>query len=228
MGKFLDFIKCLFSKKQSVDMTVKSDSKNIKKMKKNKSSIDNSRDNSINNNGTFIHQSTINMNGEHIKDLIVYARWNHLVPHKIERVKNGIDSFNVLLPVEKTFLPAEMEINFEHSSNKMNALYILLKHNSFIKNIHIKSITINTGGNTVEVKESRALYGLLDKDQSFLIIHDSLCIGVCIITIEFGFTIEKRLCKQKFTFIANNDSNEFNMPIYQEVQDDIDWEHFSF
>ena len=228
MGNIIDFFKGLFSKKPSMDMRVKSDSKNIKKIKKNRATIDNSQDNSFNNNGTIIDQSATSIYSENSKDLIVHARWNHLVPHKIEHVKNGIDCFNVLMPVEKSFLPAALEIHLENSSNKTNAVYVLLKRNSFIKNIHVKSITIKTDSNMVVVKEYRDLYGLLDKDQSFLIIHDGLCIGECIITIEFGFMIEKRSYKQEFTFIAKNDSKEFVMPKYQDAQDDIDWEHFSF
>lgn len=229
MGKIADFFKMLFSKKPSIDVDVKSDSKSIKRVKKNKTSIDNSHDNSFNNSGTIIDQSSTSIYSENTKDLVVSARWNQLVPHEIKQVRKGIDSFNVLQPVDVAFLPAVLEVNLDNSNNRANAVYFLLRRNSFIKNIHIKSIVVeNETGIIVRVRENKDLYGLLDKDRSFLIIHDGLIIGKCIITVEFGFLMEKSSYKQAFTFMAQATHDEFIMPKYQNAELDIDFDQLTF
>jgi len=231
MGKITDFFKSLFSTSSTVTVENSNQSKNIKKSKKNKHTIDNSEDNSININGNYNDNSTTatnyyttNIN----KDLIVKARWNNLVPHKIERVKRGIDSFNVLLPIDKNFIPAELEVTYDDSSNRVNAIYILLRQNSFIKNVYLKSLNLQCDNSKVEITKSKLLFGLLDSDKSFIVTQEKFRIGTGSLTIVLGYEQNKCHYIQEFNFHVINDSSEFILQRYNEPELDIDWSNFSF
>lgn len=228
-------IKALFVKEKSVplvdvDIKVSTNTKKIKKSKKLKNSIDNSVDNSTNiagNQDNSTHENNFYMQPTS-KDLIVSVRWSNLIPHKIEKVKNGIDCFNVLKPIDENHISPSLAIDFDDSNNNKNALYVLIKANSFIKNLVIKSIQFSLDTSSTSIVQQKNVFGILDKDRSFTLLDGSMKIGNGIIVLIFGFDYENRHYKQSFSFTVTDNSDEFVLKQYEEPELDINWSNFHF
>lgn len=221
-------IKSLFKKKDDklfdINVSVQSNTKKIKKSKKLKNSTDNSVDNSNNvagNQDNSTHENNFYVQSA-TKDLIVSARWVHLVPYKIERVNNGIDCFNLLMPIDKNYIKPNIAIDFDNTKNTKNGLYILVKANSFVKNLILKSVSLKLDTCSFSLVESKNIFGLLDKDRCFTILDGNMRIGNGTIALEFGFEYEKRHYTQSFVFTAKNNSDEFILEQYIEPELDED------
>lgn len=226
--RLFDIIKFIFIEKDKprVDADVKFsvNTKKTKKTKKLKNSVDNSIDDSTNVAGNQYNSTYQNYYYGQLqsKELIVHARWFHLIPSKIEQIKNGIDCFNVLKPIDKNYVKPSLDIDFDNSKNINNGVYILVKSNPFIRNLVIRSISFSLDTFSASIDEPQKIFGLLDKDQSFTLSDGSMKIGNGTISLVFGFEYEKRPYMQIFHFIAKNNSAEFVLQQFIEPELDVD------
>lgn len=210
----------------NTEVSTHDDSRRNKKVKKNKGSVvDNSIDNSTQIAGDQINDShdSIIVGDVPTKDLIVVARWNHLVPHKIEKVVQGIDSFNVLRPIDPHFQKATFSVDLTPTYSEKNSLYVLLQRNPYLKNIKLKAVKMVLDACTCQSDDTKSIIGLLDTPKAFTIQSSDFMIGNGEITLVFGFQLEGIAFRQAFVFTARKNSSEFFLREYSEPERDVDW-----
>ena len=215
----------------NAEVSTKDESRKNKKVKKNKGQVvDNSIDNSTQIAGDQINDShdSIAIGEIQTKDLVVVARWNHLVPHKIERVEQGIDSFNVLQPVDASFQRAKISVELTPTYNEQESIYVLLQRNPYIKNIKLKAVKLALDSCSYQRNSIKSIIGLLDTSKAFTIQSSEFKRGQGEITLIFGFQIDGQPYRQQFVFTAKNNSDEFFIREYSEPELDIDWENYKF
>lgn len=215
----------------NAEVSVKDESRRNKKTKKNKRSIDQSVDNSTQIAGDQYNNDshdTVYVGEVETPDLVVSARWNHLVPHKIVNERSGIDSFNVLQPVDSTFRRATFSVKLTETYDEHNAIYVLIQRNPYVKNLKLNSISVQLDSGNYQSDNAHRIIGLLDTPKSFTIDSSTIKIGTGEIELCFGFEREGRHYNQNFIFMAKSDSSEFIIREYNEPELDIDWTHFSF
>lgn len=222
----------LFSKNKALaEVNVNDNSNTNKKIKKQKQVIDNSVDksNTVVGGNQYNNSSENNYYGNNnSKDLVISARWLHLVPHKIEKVVNGIDCFNVLKPVDKNYIPPILTVDFDNTNNISGGIYVLVRNNDFLKNLKIKQVIAHIKNCDIQYDDIRNVFGLLEKPKAFSILGKDFSVGSGEIALKFGFELDKKHYVQEFNFLVTNDSNEFVLQEYKEPELDIDWANFSF
>ena len=222
---FLDKIKSIFKAEKSptnVTVSFENQSKNVKKQKKLKNSVDNSDDHSTTINGNVdksVHETNYYSANEGVTqnaDLIISARWLNLVPRKIQRVNDGFDCFSVLMPTEKDYISPSINIDLDKKSNKDHAIHILVKNNPFIKNLKLYSISIDGENCKTNHIANRDIFGLLDEDRSFAVNGEKYIECSAQITIVLKFEKDRCEYSQEFEFTAQRKGSKFVLNKYNQ------------
>ena len=235
--KLFDYIKNIFSKEEKnksfleVDVSTNSQDKTNSKSKRIKNGDDNSTniigDNtSIDDHSTNIQGDQYNQQNYYLDndttDLIVHARWLYRVPHQIKRVQQGIDSFNVLSPIDPNYIQPTLRITLDDVDDKFHGIYFCITKNNTIKNLRLLSIELFLDTCKTSYSGSEDIFAIIDKSSSFVVYGKDYKEGNGILNVVFGFSKDKKDYKQRFCFTVTNDSNEFVQKKYEYPREDLD------
>ncbi len=162
------------------------------------------------------HFSEVYTEEDYNKIFILKMRWRHLIPHKIVKEENGIDSFNVLKPCEQDFLRTNDIIELTDNCNKYQGLYLRFRHNPTITNLAIKELKVDTDKTNFEINKQIDICGLLDVDKAVIINHKDLMEGIGTISITICYDKDGLRYQQNFEFQAKKDSKEFILRKFRE------------
>lgn len=238
MCKFFKKILSAFNKSEpptDVEVSTSIHSRKNTKTKKNKGQVvDISTDNSTNvaGDGNTIGSNNATNNyflgNPPTDDLIIIARWQNLVPHKIVKQKDGLDEFNILVPIDPNYVESTLSVELSEQYDEQNAIYVLVQKNPFIKNLKLKGVIMHLDTCQYESTDCKSIIGLLDTAKAFTIQCSKFCVGSGTLTLIFQFEKNKKHYQQEFIFEVLNNNNEFIIRDYTEPELDIDWQKFSF
>ena len=235
--KLFNSIKTLFSKDKKDKATLEVNVSNQSQDKINSKSkrIKNGNDNSINiigdeskvdDHSTTVQGDQYNQQNYYLDnestDLIVHARWLYRVPHEIKRVQNGIDSFNVLSPIDPNYIQPSLRVTLDDVDDQYHGVYFCVTKNVTIKNLRLLSIDLSLDTCQTSFKGNEDVFAIVDKSSSFVVYGKDYKEGKGNIDVVFGFSKDKVDYKQHFCFTVTNDSKEFIQKRYEYPTRDMD------